>query len=184
MANRGRKKSGPLPPPAESSLLGDLESIRTLLEHDTEQEPADEEGTDVPLLEDVVDGSLEVDESPLESRREFAAEAQGASALGDDTIKLLLGDQWRTAAEGIIRSAREAMAVVDAEWSDQQTAALAEILNDRIDTTLSDWMQEVTLRHVDDLRVQLLAAISQAVTEITDELQNSPDHGGRRKRGK
>ncbi len=172
MADRPRQKKGPLPPPAESSLLGDLESIRALLSGDNANRAADEEQTDVPLLDDVVDGSLEVDESPFDAQGEFAAESEGESVLGDDTIKLLLGDEWRSAAEGIIRNARESLAAAGTEWTDEEAASLARILHDRIDTTLGRWMHEIALEHMADLRSRLLAAINEEVANITDALIN------------
>ncbi|NJN50812.1 MAG: hypothetical protein HC809_02530 [Gammaproteobacteria bacterium] len=179
MADGRRRSKGPLPPPAESSLLGDLESIRSLLADDRadERDEPDEDQSAVPLLDDVVDGALEVDESPLLSRRGFEAESQGVSVLGDDTIKALLGDEWRSAAEDIIRAARDAIADADADWSEEHSAALAKVLHGRIDATLGTWMREIALEHLSELRQRLLAAITEEVANITDELIDASKHG-------
>lgn len=184
MADRGRRNKGPLPPLPESSILGDLESIRSLLALDAHDQSTEEDPADVPLLDDVVDGALEVDESPLESRRGFAAESQGESALGDDTIKLLLGDHWRSAAEDIIDSARKAMSAAGAHWSPQESEALAKVLHDRIDSTLGTWMRQIAVDNLSELRERLLVALREEVATIADQLIDTTPPPDATKRGK
>jgi len=46
----------------QSTLLSDLELIRTLLDRPPETAPAPEDRDDVPMLEDMVEGALSVSE--------------------------------------------------------------------------------------------------------------------------
>lgn len=168
-------------PPPEDTLLGDLESIRALLETrgtpsvETPADALDETG-DVPMLEDVVDGAFQLNESPLASRRAFEDDLGGPSALADETIEALLSDSWRESAEGIIQGARQALDAAAARWSDSETAALEAALRARIDDALRDWMAEITLNHIDELRQRLLEAIDAEVRNITEQLSQG-SHG-------
>ncbi len=179
MADRSRHQKGPLPPPPESSLLGDLESIRGLLSREGEADElrTGDDTPDVPILDDVVDGALQVDESPLEAHTTLTVDSAGDSLLGDETIKALLGDEWRTAADEIIRSARKSLSEAAAAWSADDTEMLARMLNGRIDDTIGQWMHELTVQNVAGLRERLIAAITDAVKEITDQLTDSASHG-------
>ena len=94
---------------AQDSLLGDLESIRTLLDRTAEPASTPDDSDGVPMLEDMIEGAFTVNESVLTSRASFddgVAVGSGKSGLADDTIKALLGDQWRAQARKILSDAR------------------------------------------------------------------------------
>jgi hypothetical protein len=171
----------------ENSLLGDLESIRQLLSSTTPTRPDPQkqfadDPADVPMLDDVVDGALEVDESPLGGVEGLDEEVDGPSALADDTIEALLGDQWREAADRIIGGTRAAMSAASARWSDAASRSLHDALHERIDSALNEWLADVTLNHLDDLRARLLVALEAEVARIADRLsrnerEEAGDHG-------
>ena len=182
-----------------NSLLGDLESIRTLLDEGgraaapreareqkggareqkgearEQKGGAREEASDVPMLDDVVEGALRIEEQALRTRRSFADDASGPSALADDAIEALMGDEWRASADRIIRSAREAMMGAARRLDADDARSLDQQLRSRIDATLNDWMAEITLNHIDDLRDRILDAIGHEVRRITDALRADDD---------
>ena len=182
MARRDRP-TGTKPPDATTpaaaatsgnSLLGDLESIRTLLDEGGRAAVSRgmrEEASDVPMLDDVVEGALRIEEQALGTRRSFADDASGPSALADDAIEALMGDEWRASADRIIKRAREAMMGAARRLTDDDTRSLDRELRSRIDAALNDWMAEITLNHIDALRDRILDAIGDEVGRITDALR-------------
>ena len=184
MSRRDRPPSGTDEPATSTSgsasgnsLLGDLESIRTLLDEGAARASSraasrgkrDEPG-DVPMLDDVVEGALSIEENTLAGRA-FEDDAAGTSALADEAIATLMGDEWRESADRIIRSARRAIRDAARELSDDDTRSLDRQLRARIDAALNDWMAEITLHHIDDLRERLLDALGDEVRRITDALR-------------
>ncbi len=123
---------------SDTSLVGDLESLRSLLD-------------------------------------EAAPEQQGS--FGDDTIKALLGDEWRESADQILATAREAIENVASKWSPQQTTELNQALRVRIDATLEDWLEVVIQQRLEDLRATLLAAIETEISAFTARLQQRDSDG-------
>ncbi len=79
-----KPKPSPRDNDAQNSLLGDLESIRTLLDRTADLRPrSPTTGDDVPMLEDMVDGAFTVNESVLTSRASFDdGAAAGARQVG------------------------------------------------------------------------------------------------------
>lgn len=162
---------------AQNTLLGDLESIRSLLDI-PEPPPVEEDGDDVPTLEDMVEGAFVVNESVLTSRSSFDDDiAGGKSGLADDTIKALLGDEWRLAARQILADARTTVEGAGGAWSPQQTQALNESLKVRIDHTVDDWLVETMHTKIEDLRARLLAVLEQELQEFAKVLTDTDDHG-------
>lgn len=177
MSKRPRKGKAPSRA-SGGNLLGDLDSIRSLLDEEGKlTRTADEEPTadaeDVPVLQDVVDGGLKVDESPLTGRA--ALSADGPAALGDDTIKALLGDQWKENAAEIIANARNAIGADGAEWSPEQTDELGKVLKARLDGIVNIWLSRIVADGIDDLRSQLVNAMD---AEITSRIEGIKDPDG------
>jgi len=188
-----------------SGLLGDLESIRSLLE---EAEPADRgaghtsadqaaekaSGTaaygertsvdaggddDVPLLEDVVHGGVSVNETFFAGEGDFRDSAE-ASGLNEDVFKALLSDEWRESARDLLDQAREAIEQHQTEWTPAHTDELNEALKVRMDETLQQWLQEALASRVDELRQTLLTALSDEIQrtidrQFGDEPRRTPD---------
>ena len=164
---------------AQTSLLGDLESIRTLLDRPADPAPASDDSKDVPVLEDMVEGAFTVSESVFTSRASFdddAADA-GRSGLADATIKALLGDEWRAQARKILADARSTAEGSGAGWSAEQMNELNESLKVRIDCTLDDWLVEMMNSRIDDLRTRLLQILENELTRFTHELTDEEQDG-------
>jgi hypothetical protein len=161
-----------------STLLGDLESIRSLLE--MPEAPITDETDDVPVLQDMVEGAFTVNESVLTSRSSFEDDTvagAGKSGLDDDTIKVLLGDEWRAGARKILADARTAVEGAGGTWSSTQLNTLNESLKVRIDHTLDDWLVEMMNSRIDDLRTRLLAILETEIEQFTRALTDKEQHG-------
>lgn len=141
----------------DTSLVGDLESLRGLL---NETAPA-------PLLEDP---------GELSARDDVTQRPAKPDSLGDDTITALLGDEWRQSADQILSAAREAIEHVSSDWSPQHTTALNEALRVRIDATLEAWLEAAVRQRLEELRATLLAAIETELATFTAQLtRQDPD---------
>jgi hypothetical protein len=173
------KKPGPFSQDsdAQNTLLGDLESIRSLLEA-PDAPSGEEDATDVPTLEDMVEGAFVVNESVLTSRASFDDDdTGGTSGLADDTIKALLGDEWRVAARQILADAGTTVDAAGGAWSPQQVDALNESLKARIDQVVDDWLTDTVHTRIEDLRARLLSVLEQELQQFTKVLTNTDDHG-------
>jgi hypothetical protein len=159
-----------------SALLGDLESIRSLLteppivernpepEPEPEPEPAPPHDDEVPLLEDVVQGGVSIHEAFVSGESDFR-EATDESVLPGDVFKTLLSDEWREAADRLVDDARAELGPTLEDWSAAETDALNEALTLRIDATVQRWLNAFVLSHVDDLRRALLETVTQTLGE-------------------
>lgn len=157
-----------------SGLLGDLESIRSLLE-ESQEAPARAGEDDVPLLEDVVHGGVSVNETFVSGEGEFA-DSDEASGLNEDIFKALLSDEWRESARELLDEARAAIEKHQTDWTPEHTDELNAALKVRIDETMQQWLRELVASRIDDLRRELLNAMSQQIRATIDEQfdQNSP----------
>jgi hypothetical protein len=182
MSNHKRPSGG-----RTSGLLGDLESIRSLLEesedssrkdHEAppESRPAgrsrpesDDSDEDVPLLQDVVHGGVSVSETFLSGQGPFD-DSTGETGLNEEIFKALLSDEWRESARELLDEARMAI-------EQHQTDELNAALKVRIDETVQQWLREVVQTRIDDLRWQLLQALSEQIhiTINAQFNQQSPD---------
>lgn len=182
--------------PGTNALLGDLESIRALLDQNArERTPADGHGarqdagsghsgdlpdtddSEVPLLEDVVSGTAHLHERPGDESEIFgtaSATAGAAAGLNDDIFKALLSDEWRDSASELLDEARSAIEQHQNAWTPEHTDELNAALKVRIDATLHRWLRETVLSQLDDLRLELLAAVKQQIRETTQAQLNPP----------
>jgi hypothetical protein len=133
----------------QNALLGDLESIRALLEVPT----LPDDGEDVPMLDDMVGGGYSVNEARLTGPASLVSEG-GASALADETIEALLGDEWRERADQILAGVRVSVDDIDAEGALEHE--FDEQLRRRIARTLDDWLAEIVQTRIDLLRARML----------------------------
>lgn len=155
-------KPDPKPQRSPGDLLGDLESIRSLLD----------EEEDVPLLEDVVHGGVSVNETFLAGEGDFAPTGENDSGLNDELFKALLSDEWRESARELLDEARAAIERYQAEWTPRHTDELNQALRARIDSTVQDWLQSVVRERVDELRQVLLTAVSEEIQRTVTEQFN------------
>lgn len=185
-----------------NALLGDLESIRSLLDEnaapdatspasvDTSESadvPADSADDDVPVLDDVIEGALKLSESELggDSQRTlsestpFATSAgsnssDDPSGLSDDLMSALLDDDWRARAETLLAGARQDIENNREAWQPEYTDELTDALKARIDATVHDWIGRTLTRHVDGLRSELVNALSEELRkQVGDRLGDS-----------
>lgn len=151
----------------QNALLGDLESIRTLLEDDEDAPEAagtDLDDLEVPVLEDVVESEADADIEPTRAR-EFG--------LDDDLFRALLSDEWRDSASEILKQAREAIGEHSDDWRDEETDAFSDALKVRIDAIIQGWMRGMVVTHMADLHQMLLTALS---TELKTTIEDIIEH--------
>ncbi len=158
-----------------SGLLGDLESIRTLLDEDRAADadaPAEDRDDDVPLLEDVVRGGVSVNETFLSGEGDFAETADADPGLNEEIFKALLSDEWRQSAREMLDQARAAIERHQNDWTPEHTDELNAALKVRIDETVQRWLQEVVQSRMDELRKALLAAVGAELDAMVREQQH------------
>lgn len=179
------------PASGASALLGDLESIRTLLDeqddgsaaaaediaHDSavpEPQPEDlPSDDDVPLLEDVVHGGVSLKETFFAGEGDFV-ENEDAGGLDDDIFKALLSDEWRDSARGLLDEARGVIEQHQNEWTPEHTDELNAALKVRIDETLERWLHELVQRHIGDLRETLLRSVGDELEHAVRQRLGAP----------
>jgi hypothetical protein len=156
-----------------SSLLGDLESIRSLLDARQSSDRTSDTGAgddeDVPLLEDVVHGGVSVTEQFLSGEGEFRVDGQDASGLDDDVFKALLSHEWRNSAREVIDEARAAIEQHDADWTPEHTDVLNAAVKARIDATVQDWLRDLVQSNISDLQALLLDAVSGEIQSTIEQ---------------
>lgn len=162
--------------PAQNALLGDLESIRTLLTQDRGEQPEapPEDDSGVPLLDDVVDGGgLGINESLLVQPGDMPQEDAGG--LDDAMFQALLGDEWREATSRLFDDARGAIDDRAGDWSPEHGEALSEALRRRMDAALKEWLKTLVVDNMGELRQVLLRAMA---TTLEEQLFRDQKPGG------
>ncbi len=170
-------------------LLEALESLRSVLDRGRQTvaaaavataadeeaaAPAEEER--VPLLDDVVDGAIVVDEAPLHERPAMTTEDAG---LNDELFSALLTDGWKASAEEILRESRADIETHRARWLPEDTDQLNSALKTRIDETMRSWIRDVLRRNINELHGALLVAIEEQLREqIAEILEDSKERRG------
>ena len=164
----------------QNALLGDLESIRTLLDDDeledgdAPQPPAPEvDDIDVPVLEDIVAEEVVAEEdaaaNDAAADSDVADQETETQGLNDDLFQALLSDEWRNSANEVLNQARNVIAEHRADWSPEETDTLNDALKVRIDQTIQGWMRGMVVTHIADLHETLLK-------ELSDELKITIDN--------
>jgi len=164
------------PREAQNALLGDLESIRTLLEPDGSKparkaEPAEEE---IPTLDDVVDGEVSSGaDAPLD--RAALVTNRPKAGMPDEAFDALLGDEWRDAAERILEDARSRLDERAGQWSTDDANDFMKALQTRLNDVVHGWLAEVVRRELEDLRETLTAAIEIEIDAFSARMKDSLD---------
>jgi len=165
-------------------LLDDLESIKDLLdEEDGGDQPDTDDaltvgGKSVPLLDDMVDGALKLEETSFSRFEPPLGESDSTrSRLNEDLFDALLGDEWKDSAADILTEARGAIEAHRNEWTPEDTDELNDALRVRIDATLSEWLRKTVRAHLGELRTELLHAAEAAISDRIALLSN-PEHPG------
>lgn len=190
------------PDGSPDELLGDLESIRELLDEEAAAAAAENSNRDaegqVPLLDDMVRGAYELREtSELLSARPVlggGGAASGAKSrtpgsarhsdrrdhtLREDVFEALLGDRWKVSASDILTEARGAIEAHRNQWTPEDTDELNEALRVRIDETLTEWLLATVSERLDELHATLLqaaeAVIDEKVRTLIEQRTATPD---------
>lgn len=153
--------------PADSGdeLLGDLESLRSILDED--DEPAGDDAA-VPLLDDVVSDAAATDEPSATISHE----------MDEDLFQALLSDDWRESAAAIMGQAPEIIGQA-AAWTAEEIGALKEALRFELDETLSAWTRDALERHANALRTELVDALSEELKPAVDRIMSRTRGGNR-----
>ncbi len=158
-------------------LLGDLESIKQLLD---EEEQAAAQAAEVPLLDDMVSGAYTLDESasllsatPALGGGKRTDGSRDGKYLSEDLFEALLGDRWRSSASDILTEARGAIEAHRNDWTPEDTDELNQALRVRIDETLTEWLKETVRERMDELHAALLQTAEATIDEKIRQLIES-----------
>lgn len=136
---------------SEDELLGDLESLRSILDEEDELDPQDD--ATVPLLDDVVADAADPDAPHTDTPSQ-----PGQGGMDEDLFQALLSDDWRESAAAIIEQAPATLGQSVA-WTPQEIAALQHALRAELDDSLNQWIRDALARHGEALRAELLDAL-------------------------
>jgi hypothetical protein len=149
--------------PEQEDLMDELESIRELLDEEREEQHRE---AGVPLLDDLVDGALTLDEKDLSATQETLTENRSAAdRLDDEFLASLLTDEWKVSASDLFTQARGAIEAHRNEWTPEDTDELNDALRERIDATLTRWLQDTLRTHLHELKAELLQAAEATLNE-------------------
>jgi len=160
------------PDGTSDELLGDLESIRELLDEEAlaaaaeRSEPPQTDAV-VPLLDDMVRGAYELHETSelLSATPVLGGGGKRNRYLREDVFEALLGDRWKASASDILTEARGAIEAHRNQWAPEDTDELNEALRVRIDETLTEWLKAVVSERLDELHAELLQAAESVIDE-------------------
>jgi hypothetical protein len=150
----------------QDALLDDLESIRELL--DEEREATSDDTSSVPLLDDMLDGALSLEEADLTAGRDALVDPGRPTShrwLDDGLLDALLTDQWKLSAEAVLTQARGAIEAHRNEWTPDDTDELNQALRERIDATLTRWLRATISAHMEELRAELVQAAEDTIND-------------------
>jgi len=173
-----------------NGLMGDLESIKALLEED-ELEPIPETLSEAlnPLppeeLEEEDLEDLEELEIDLPAVPEASTHTQPPNSFDPATgvskpivapnLDELLGDDFHEATAEVMQNAR---AVIDQhahQWSPQQTDELADALRVRIDGAVAQWIKTSLDAHALELQQRLLNAVRDELSRHLEAFEHTSE---------
>ena len=164
----------------QDALLGDLENIRALLAEEqqalTDDDVEATPETNVPLLEDVIAGGMEVEEQFLTGAETLDTETEEFPGLDEEMIKALMGDEWREATRKILNEARQKIDEHKRAWTPDATDKLNDALKVRIDATVERWLHQLVADNIDALRQQLVGALGKELNHLLEDF-NEGDRG-------
>ena len=161
-------------------LLGDLESIKDLLDEEQDDEnTTGREAPEVPLLDDILEGAYTLDDSDSllsatpalgggrrpRAQPDVQKKAPKGKYLSEDLFDTLLGDKWKSSASDILTEARGAIEAHRNDWTPEDTDELNAALRVRIDETLTEWLKETVRRRMDELHAVLLQTAEATINE-------------------
>ena len=153
-----------------SALLGDLESIRALLEledgdEDYHAPQSSQPDSDVPVLEDVVDAGADT----------AAANSEPEPNLNSDAGP----DESSDSADDLLAQLRRTIGEHREDWTSKESHALNDTLTAIIDETLQSWTRDTIVTHIPQLHEALLTKISEelrsAIENIIEQREGTGD---------
>lgn len=182
--------------PPKEQLVGDLQTLVTLLEEG--KDPTPDLFADDPVMApapepsaqlekaDVVDReaanqeSLDepLDELPSEPLEETLAANSSALATIDppvnsDLFDALLGSGWESQSNALVQAASESIQAQQLDWNPEDTEALTEALQVRLQQSINGWLNTTLAEQVQQLRAQLLSDLQQELTERVQQTLDS-----------
>ncbi len=170
------------PEGSPDELLGDLESIKEILDEEQAAAPADGAGPEndadagVPLLDDMVDGAYQLqDTSSFLSATPVlgGGGSRRSRYLSQDVFDALLGEEWKSSASDILTEARGAIEAHRTRWTPEDTDELNQALRVRIDETLTEWLKATVTERLDELHAELLRAADAVIDEKIRALRDA-----------
>lgn len=149
-----------------NGLMGDLESIKALLEEeddllsdpswDIAMEPVQEVSVPEPpiLTTKAPEPTPELTEETVQEPLQEPAPTTDAAALD-----ALLGTEFQDAATKVMARARGLIEQHPNKWSPQQTDELSDALRVRIDGAVKEWISVSLAAHAGELQQRLLNAV-------------------------
>jgi hypothetical protein len=135
-------------------LIEDLESIKDLFD---EEELAQQDDIDVPLLDDPLVDGLTIDEG-----------------MPDDTFKALLDDAWQESVDDLLCSARARIEENSDLWQPSDTDELAQALKIRIDSSVKTWLAQTLESNIGALRTHIVSELSDELLQHLRQKLNQP----------
>ncbi|MCZ6711966.1 MAG: hypothetical protein O7B25_16495 [Gammaproteobacteria bacterium] len=156
----------------QNALLGDLESIRKLLE-DNEDQANEPRATNEPVLDDIEVPVLEDIFDPGHNTDLSGTDINATTAtprLDESLVRVLLGDTWRESADTILKQAREVLDEHQTDWTPATANSLNDALKSCIDATIQDWISDIVVAHMAELHERMLEAVSGELKTTLDDI--------------
>ena len=159
-----------------NGLMGDLESIKVLLEEedalpawDMAAEPVQEISPEIPVLETRVPEDEYFETTPL-TTPDISATPNTAASL-----EALLGAEFHDATDNVMARARGMIEQHPNQWTPQQTDELSDALRVRIDDAVKEWIRISLAKHADELQQQLLNAVRDELARHLEAFDTAAD---------
>ncbi len=147
-----------------NGLMGDLESIKALLEED--DEPTSWDIAAEPVQE------LSVETSATNTPATSATSTTSATAASLDA---LLGTDFHDATATVMARARGLIEQHPNRWSPQQTDELSDALRVRIDGAVQEWITASLTAHAGELQQRLLNAVRDELARHLEAFETNAD---------
>ena len=174
--------------------MGDLESIKALLEEDELEaipETLSEALNPLPVLEDEIqdetedaldalsadtDAEVDVDVPVIvESLNSFDPATGLSEPIAPSNLEQLLGDEFHDATAEVMQRARGLINQHANRWSPQQTDELADALRVRIDAAVAGWIKTSLDAHALELQQRLLNAVRDELARHLEAFEHAPE---------
>lgn len=184
-----------------NGLMGDLESIKALLEEEDDDlpswdiaaEPVQEVSLETPAAADLPTDNLSIDDLLVkdvatDDREEVPKDVRQAqpdallntpqqpnTAATAAALDALLGTEFHNATANVMARARGLIEQHPNEWSPQQTDELSDALRVRIDGAVQQWITASLSAHAGELQQRLLTAVRDELARHLEAFEIADD---------